>query len=83
MTDSDAFWRRESQNWIRSLRYFADPPKHRCRLPKEPTKFQTRAMGYNHHPGVHALFPKAEAAKRSSVDNYIKFRLANVLETQQ
>ena len=80
MTDSDAFWRRECQNWIGSLRYFADPPKHRCRLPKEPTKFQTRAMGCNHHPGVHALFPKAEAAKRSSVDNYFKFRLANVLE---
>ena len=80
MKDSDAFWRRECQEWIGSLRYLGDPPVYRERIPMEPTMFRTRAMCYNHHPAVHSLFPGAEEIKQRSSVDYCKYRFQNVLQ---
>ena len=44
MKDSDAFWRRECQEWIGSLRYLGDPPVYRERIPMDPTMFRARAI---------------------------------------
>lgn len=79
--DSNAFWRRESQRWIGGLRYLADPPEYRERIPIMSTLFQTRAMPYNQCPAAHVLYRNAEEIKNNkSSEDYFKLRLQNVLQ---
>ena len=78
--DSDAYWRLQKQEMIGVVRDLEDPPSWRTgEIPLEMFMWQTRAIPYNHHPGIHRLCDGADASEALSDERYLNARFANTL----